>query len=213
MRAGAQLEVTAYDRTQTTKLATGTLTTIDNQIDPTTGTFKLKAQFPNDDEGLFPNQFVNVQLLVDTQHDVTTIPTSAVQRGAPGTFVYLVKPDDTVTLSIKRGEKEMDLKVTLGRKSDVDRGEFQNKMGSELSNRRPGFPAVIQHDTVLKASECGGPLVDLDGNVLGINIARAGRVETWALPGEVIRPLVSQLKEKKFPVTVETTTETKSEKK
>src|SRR5690242_7741155 len=98
MRSGAQLAVTAYDRTQTTKLATGTLTTIDNQIDPTTGTFKLKAQFANDDEGLFPNQFVNVQLLVDTLHDVTTIPTSAVQRGAPGTFVYLVKPDDTVTV-------------------------------------------------------------------------------------------------------------------
>jgi len=98
MRAGAELAVTAYDRTQTTKLATGTLTTIDNQIDATTGTFKLKAQFANDDEGLFPNQFVNVQLLVDTLHDVTTIPTSAVQRGAPGTFVYLVKPDDSVTV-------------------------------------------------------------------------------------------------------------------
>jgi multidrug efflux system membrane fusion protein len=98
MRAGAELAVTAYDRTQTTKLATGTLTTIDNQIDATTGTFKLKAQFANDDEGLFPNQFVNVQLLVDTLHDVTTIPTSAVQRGAPGTFVYLVKADDTVTV-------------------------------------------------------------------------------------------------------------------
>jgi multidrug efflux system membrane fusion protein len=104
MRAGAQLEVVAYDRTQTNKLATGTLTTIDNQIDPSTGTFKLKAQFANDDEGLFPNQFVNVQLLVDTLHDVTTIPTSAVQRGAPGTFVYLVKPDDTVTVrAVKLG--------------------------------------------------------------------------------------------------------------
>ena len=98
MRTGAQLAVTAYDRTQTAKLATGVLSTIDNQIDSTTGTFKLKAQFANDDEGLFPNQFVNIQLLVDTLHDVTTIPTSAVQRGAPGTFVYLVKADDTVTV-------------------------------------------------------------------------------------------------------------------
>ncbi len=98
MRSGAQLEVVAYDRTQTNKLAAGTLTTIDNQIDSSTGTFKLKAQFANDDEGLFPNQFVNVQLLVDTLHDVTTIGASAVQRGAPGTFVYLVKPDDTVTV-------------------------------------------------------------------------------------------------------------------
>jgi len=94
----------AFDRTQTTKLATGTLSTIDNQINSSTGTFKLKAQFANDDEGLFPNQFVNVQLLVDTLHDATTIPTSAVQRGAPGTYVYLVKPDDTVTVrAVKLG--------------------------------------------------------------------------------------------------------------
>jgi len=123
------------------------------------------------------------------------------------------RPGDTIVLSVKRGENELELKVTLGRRADFDRGEFQNRMGSELSNRRTGFPSVIQTDTVLKASECGGPLVDLDGNVLGINIARAGRVETWTLPAEVVRPLVTQLKEKKFPVKAETTSETKSEKK
>jgi membrane fusion protein, multidrug efflux system len=96
MQAGASLTATAFDRAGTTKLGTGRLDTIDNQIDTTTGTVKLRAVFDNPDLILFPNQFVNVQLLVDTLRDAATIPAAAVQRGAPGTFVYLVKPDDTV---------------------------------------------------------------------------------------------------------------------
>lgn len=96
LRAGATLEAVAYDRAQKNKLATGKLTTIDNQIDVATGTFKLRAQFDNDDEALFPNQFVNIQLLVDVQRDSLVVPTSAIQRGAPGTFVYTVQPDATV---------------------------------------------------------------------------------------------------------------------
>ncbi len=84
LQAGATLQVTAFDRTRSTKLATGTLLTIDNQIDTTTGTVKLQAQFDNADEGLFPNQFVNAQLLVDTLQDAIIIPTAAIQRGAPG---------------------------------------------------------------------------------------------------------------------------------
>ena len=107
LNAGATLQAVAYDRSQTTKLATGKLATVDNQIDTTTGTLKLKAQFDNADSALFPNQFVNVQLRVETLHDETVIPTAAVQRGAPGTFVYLVKPDDTVTVQpIKLGPPE-----------------------------------------------------------------------------------------------------------
>jgi len=98
LHAGASLGVTVFDRGQTTQLATGRLVTFDNQIDTTTGTVKLRAQFDNRDEMLFPNQFVNTQLLVDTLKDATVIPTSAVQRGAPGTYVYLVKPDNTVTV-------------------------------------------------------------------------------------------------------------------
>ena len=74
------------------------LTTLDNQIDPTTGTVKLRAQFPNTDETLYPNQFVNVRLLVDVIHDAVVMPSSAVQRGAPGTFVYLVNPNNTVSV-------------------------------------------------------------------------------------------------------------------
>src|SRR5499427_46643 len=98
LRAGATLPVTAFDRSGATKLATGVLKTIDNQIDTTTGTLKLRAEFGNEDDSLFPNQFVNIQLLVDTLHDATVVPTSAIQRGAPGTFVYLVNADNTVTV-------------------------------------------------------------------------------------------------------------------
>ena len=94
--AGATMQVTAFDRTGTTQLAVGRLDTIDNQIDPTTGTVKLRAIFDNPDESLFPNQFVNVKLFVNTLHNVVLMPISAIQRGAPGTFVYQVKPNDTV---------------------------------------------------------------------------------------------------------------------
>src|SRR6266849_3013043 len=98
LRAGATLPVTAFDRSGATKLAAGTLTTLDNQIDTTTGTLKLRAEFANEDDSLFPNQFVNVRLLIDTLHDATVVPTSAIQRGAPGTFVYLVSADNTVAV-------------------------------------------------------------------------------------------------------------------
>jgi membrane fusion protein, multidrug efflux system len=98
LHAGATLPVIAYDRSGTSKLATGTLTTVDNQLDTTTGTLKLRAQFPNDDESLFPNQFVNAQLVIDVMHDATVLPIAAVQRGAPGTFVYLIKDGDTVSV-------------------------------------------------------------------------------------------------------------------
>jgi membrane fusion protein, multidrug efflux system len=96
VRAGASLPVTAYDRTASTELAQGKLDTVDNQIDTTTGTVKLRAIFGNDPDVLFPNQFVNVKLLVNTLHDANIVPNSAVQRGAPGTFVYVVKPEQTV---------------------------------------------------------------------------------------------------------------------
>jgi len=98
LHAGATLPVTAFDRSDSVKLATGKLMTLDSQIDTTTGTIKLKAQFDNQDETLFPNQFVNIRVLVDVLRDAITIPTVAVQRGAPGTYVYLVQPDNTVTV-------------------------------------------------------------------------------------------------------------------
>ncbi|HVU25051.1 MAG TPA: MdtA/MuxA family multidrug efflux RND transporter periplasmic adaptor subunit [Opitutus sp.] len=96
LRSGAKLAVEVFDRTHTRKLADGVLTTIDNQIDTATGTFRLRAEFPNEDETLFPNQFVNVRLLVDTVSDATVVPTSAIERNEQGTFVYVVQPDNTV---------------------------------------------------------------------------------------------------------------------
>jgi multidrug efflux system membrane fusion protein len=98
VHAGATLPVTAYDRTGTTELGKGRLETVDNQIDTTTGTVKLRGIFDNEQEILFPNQFVNVQLLVDTLRDTKIVPTAAIQHGAPGAFVYLVKPDQTAAV-------------------------------------------------------------------------------------------------------------------
>ena len=90
----------AYDRADKVKLASGSLLTVDNQIDPTTGTIKLKAQFANEDMSLFPNQFANVHMLLDVKRDATLVPSAGIQRGTPGTFVYLVKPDNTVTVRV-----------------------------------------------------------------------------------------------------------------
>lgn len=98
LRRGNRLTVDAFDRTQQTKLSTGALLTFDNEIDTTTGTIKLKATFPNHDNALFPNQFVNARLLVTTQHGVILIPTAAIQRNAQDSFVYVLKPDQTVAM-------------------------------------------------------------------------------------------------------------------
>src|SRR5271155_1425298 len=95
---GATLTATAYNRSGANKIADGVLQTFDSQIDPTTGTIKARAQFANDDKALYPNQFVNIRLLVDTHKDVTIMPTAGIQRGVPGTFVYLVNSDDTVSV-------------------------------------------------------------------------------------------------------------------
>jgi membrane fusion protein, multidrug efflux system len=90
------LKVDAFSRDNQTQLAAGVLLTVDNQIDPTTGTARLKATFDNKDGALFPNQFVNVRLALDVQKNITVVPSVAVQRGPQGTFVYVVKPDKTV---------------------------------------------------------------------------------------------------------------------
>jgi multidrug efflux system membrane fusion protein len=94
---GASLPVEAYDREQQRKLSTGSLLTIDNQVDPTTGTVKLKATFPNTDNRLFSSQFVNARLLLDVERHATVVPAAAIQRGAQGALVYVVKTDQTVT--------------------------------------------------------------------------------------------------------------------
>lgn len=96
LKSGARLTVEAYDREQKQRLATGYLQSIDNQIDPTTGTVKFKAVFANADGALFPNQFVNARLLVDTLHNVTLVPNAAIQHSPQSAYVYIVKPDNTV---------------------------------------------------------------------------------------------------------------------
>jgi membrane fusion protein, multidrug efflux system len=98
LRSGVQLSVEAYDRDDTDKIATGKLLTIDNQIDPTTGTYKLKAVFNNENNLLFPNQFVNIHLLVDTKHNLTIVPAPAIQRGPQGSYVYAVGSDNAVKI-------------------------------------------------------------------------------------------------------------------
>jgi multidrug efflux system membrane fusion protein len=121
--AGTALTVEAFDRTNATKIADGKLLTVDNSIDITTGTFKLRAQFDNSDSSLFPNQFVNIQLLQDVLKDQIIMPNAAVRRGAPNgvatTFVYIVNADATVavrpvTLGVVDGEK---VAVTAGLKA------------------------------------------------------------------------------------------------
>jgi membrane fusion protein, multidrug efflux system len=98
MHVGHKMSVDALDRDQLTKLASGSLLTLDNQIDTSTGTVKLKAIFQNGDLTLFPNQFVNARLLVDTQEDATLVPSAAIQRNAQNAFVYLIKPDQTAAV-------------------------------------------------------------------------------------------------------------------
>ena len=100
LHAGVQLAVDAYDRDDTAKIASGKLETIDNQIDITTGTYKLKSVFTNADNALFPNQFVNVHLLVDTKHNLTIVPAAAIQRGPQGTYVYAADTDNTAKIKI-----------------------------------------------------------------------------------------------------------------
>ncbi len=122
LQAGEKLPVDAYDRADKVKLAMGTLLTADNQIDPATGTVKLKAQFANDDYALFPSQFANVRMLVDAQRDATVIPTAAIQRGTPGTFVYVVNADSTVTV------RPVKLGATQGEVVAVDAGLAPGEM-------------------------------------------------------------------------------------
>jgi len=142
-KTGAQLPVEAYDREQRLRLAAGTLLTIDNQIDTSTGTVKLKATFPNRQNELFPNQFVNARLLVDVRRGATIVPSSAIQRGPQGTFVYVVKEDRTVTVrpvsgneiqgdeaSIKTGVSPGELVVTDGADRLREGTKVEPKRGS-----------------------------------------------------------------------------------
>ena len=152
MAAGQTLEVDAYSRDAKTKLAQGSLTTLDNQIDPATGTLKLRATFENPKGTLFPNQFVNARLLVEEKHGVTLVPTAAVQRNSQATYVYVVKTDSTVTVRpIAIGTTEGDdSEVTSGLApgevvvmTGVDKLEEGTKVNTQVPSASPAAsPAV-----------------------------------------------------------------------
>jgi multidrug efflux system membrane fusion protein len=116
------LQVDAYSRDDLTKLDSGTLLTIDNQIDQTTGTGKLKAIFENKTSELWPNQFVNIHLLLETQKNVTVVPSAAVQRGPQGNYVYVMKPDKTVEV------RNVNIPVTQGNLSEITSGVSPNEL-------------------------------------------------------------------------------------
>ncbi len=143
LQSGDKLPVEAWDRAQTTVLAHGVLMTVDNTIDNTTGTVKLRAQFPNQNAMLFPNQFVNVRMRVDTLHDQVIVPGAAIQRGTQGTFVYTVGEDSKVTLRVvKLGVTEGDRVsvasgLNLGERVVID-GADKLRDGSPVEVIQPG---------------------------------------------------------------------------
>jgi multidrug efflux system membrane fusion protein len=138
MNAGERLRVDAFNRDMKTRLAQGWLTTLDNQIDQTTGTLKLRATFENRNNALFPNQFVNARLLLETKRGVTIVPTAVIQRNAQMTYVYVVKPDSTVTSHpvtvgvIEGGESEITSGLTPG-EVGVMTGSDKLQEGSKVS--------------------------------------------------------------------------------
>jgi multidrug efflux system membrane fusion protein len=129
LKTGEHLPVEAFDREMRQRLAVGSLLTVDNQIDPTTGTVRLKATFPNEKDELFPSQFVNARLLVEVRRGTTVIPAPAIQRGSQGTFVYVVKADQTATVrpvtvgEIQGGEAPIKTGIAPGELVVVDGAE------------------------------------------------------------------------------------------
>jgi membrane fusion protein, multidrug efflux system len=151
VQAGAVLPATALDRTGSSKIADGSLQTFDSQIDPTTGTIKLRALFPNTDRLLYPNQFVNIRLLLDTHKDVTTMSTAGIQRGSPGTFVYVINADSTVSvrpvkLGVTDGEHvEVLSGLAPGERIVID-GADKLRDGAKIIVRSENSPAQAAPD-------------------------------------------------------------------
>ena len=150
LNAGKQLAVDAFNRGQTRKLASGVLLTVDNQIDPTTGTVRLKAIFENKDGALFPNQFVNAHLLIDVKRNAIIMPSAAIQRGPQGTFVYLVKREGTVTVRPVTVGDIQGADVTVG--SGLSEGDFVVVDGAErLREGAKVEPKGQGHDDVKRS--------------------------------------------------------------
>jgi len=158
LKAGQQLTVDAFDREQKKKLASGTLLTVDNQIDPNTGTVRLKAVFPNEDSALFPNQFVNARLLLEVKHGVTIVPSAAIQRGTKGTFVYVVNDDRTVAV------RTVAIGTTHGEEASISSGLAPNELvvvdGTEKLREGSKVDVRNQNDQPAKGSDV--PPADLE---------------------------------------------------
>ena len=153
LKTGERLPVEAYDREMSKRLATGSLLTVDNQIDPTTGTVRLKAVFPNQGNELFPGQFVNARLLVDVRRGATVIPAPAIQRGPQNTFVYVVKADRTASVrpvtvgEIQGGDASIKTGLSPGELVVVD-GADRLREGTrvELKAQSGGATPTTQRD-------------------------------------------------------------------
>jgi len=175
LRAGAKLEVDAYDRADRVRIATGTLETPDNQIDPSTGTSRLKAIFQNQDGVLFPQQFVNSRLLLEIRHNVIIIPAAAVQRGPQGTYVYIVQNGAVVMRPVTTGITEgTEIEITSGLKPGevvVTDGQDKLQEGSKVEVR----PAT--------AAGTASTSTSMDSNPQVIGGQRGGRLPSPAPAG------------------------------
>ena len=157
----------AFDRDNTAKITSGTLASIDNQIDTTTGTYKLKAMFTNENNLLFPNQFVNVHLLVDTKRNLTIVPTAAIQRGPQGTYVYAVDSTNTAkihnvtiaqttddSVGISAGLNQGEVVVIDGQDKLQDGTKVNPSTGGSGSRRSGGatpiIPATLRRPTATR---------------------------------------------------------------
>ena len=186
------LVVEAYDRAQASKLATGTLLTLDNQIDTSTGTVKLKAQFDNGDDALFPNQFVNTRLLVDTKHHVVLLPNTVIQRNTQGGYVYLVKPDETVAV------QAITVGVTDGNESEVEGLNPGDAVAADNFSRLtdgakivdeeqfgPILPVIRFDDIDDVIARANASDYGLGGSVWSKDIAKAASLATRIAAGQV----------------------------
>ena len=146
IHSGRQVEVDAYDRADQKKLATGKVESFNSQIDSTTGTLRLRATFQNDDGSLFPNQFVNARLLVETHKSVTLLPSNAIQRNDGGSFVYLVQPNQTIAL------KQITVGTNEGNVSEVQGLEPGAVVAADSFNRLTDGAKVTVRPAALATS-------------------------------------------------------------
>jgi membrane fusion protein, multidrug efflux system len=177
LKVAKALPVTAFDRSGSIKLGTGELKILDNQIDTTTGTLKLRAEFANQEDTLFPNQFVNIELLVDTMRGVTVMPTAAVQRGAPGTFVYLVNADQTVTV------RPVTLGPSHGDTVAIDKGLSPgDRVVIDGADKLRNGAKVVARDEGASAPAAAPPAAGAPAAAAGAPAAAAGAVGSGEAP-------------------------------